>query len=271
MIERLQAHYGFSRMPFGRDLAPGMLHRHQTHNEAVARITWCVAERALGLVTGEVGVGKTVAVRAAAEALDPTRHTLIYLGNPTVGVHGLHHLIVASLGARPQRATAALINQASTALAIEYDERGRTPVIVLDEAHLLDPGQLESIRMLTNHDMDRTCPFACLLIGQPTLRRMVKLGMLAAFDQRIAVRCHMDGMTESETTSYLRHHLQLAGRSDPLFSDDAIALIHHTSRGKPREINNIAIQALLATFVTGKAIVDESATRNAIAEIIATE
>jgi hypothetical protein len=42
-IERLQAHYGFSRMPFGRDLAPGMLHRHSAHNEAVARITWCVA------------------------------------------------------------------------------------------------------------------------------------------------------------------------------------------------------------------------------------
>ncbi len=38
LIEKLQAHYGFSRMPFGRDLAPGMLHRHAAHNEAVARI-----------------------------------------------------------------------------------------------------------------------------------------------------------------------------------------------------------------------------------------
>ena len=48
MIEKLQAHYGFSRMPFGRDLAPGMLHRHASHNEAVARITWTVTERAIG-------------------------------------------------------------------------------------------------------------------------------------------------------------------------------------------------------------------------------
>jgi hypothetical protein len=39
-IERLQAHYGLTRMPFGRNLAPGMLHRHHAHNEAVARITW---------------------------------------------------------------------------------------------------------------------------------------------------------------------------------------------------------------------------------------
>ncbi len=46
MIDKLQAHYGFTRMPFGRDLAPGMLHRHAAHNEACARITWCIAERA---------------------------------------------------------------------------------------------------------------------------------------------------------------------------------------------------------------------------------
>ena len=80
-LDRLQAHYGFTRMPFGRSLAPGMLHRHTAHAEAVARISWCITERALGVVTGEVGAGKTVAVRAAIAALDTSRHTTIYLGN----------------------------------------------------------------------------------------------------------------------------------------------------------------------------------------------
>ena len=56
-IERLQAHYGFTRMPFGRDLAPGMLHRHASYGEAVARISWCITQRALGVITGEVGPG----------------------------------------------------------------------------------------------------------------------------------------------------------------------------------------------------------------------
>jgi type II secretory pathway predicted ATPase ExeA len=40
------------------------------HGEAAARITWCIAER--GVLTGEVGVGKTVAVRAAIAGLDAT-------------------------------------------------------------------------------------------------------------------------------------------------------------------------------------------------------
>ncbi len=267
MIDKLQAHYGFTRMPFGRDLAPGMLHRHAAHNEAVARISWCIAERSIGVVTGEVGAGKTVAVRAALAGLDPSRHTLIYLGNPAVGARGIHHAIVTALGGAPRFHHATLVPQAADALATEHAERGRTPVLVIDEAHLLDHTQLEGIRMLTNHDMDSTSPFACLLVGQPTLRRRMKLGALAALDQRIGLRYAMPPMTPEETASYLRHHLALAGRSDTLFSDDAISLIHTTSRGYPRAVNNLAIAALLAAFAANKAIVDESSARTAVTEV----
>jgi type II secretory pathway predicted ATPase ExeA len=267
VIDRLQGFFGFTRTPFGRDLAPGMLHRHTAHCEAVARIGWCVVEHRIGVITGEVGAGKTVAVRAALAGLDPTRHTIIYLPNPTVGVRGIHHQIVTALGARPLTHHATLVPQTVDALAVEQVERGRTPVVVIDEAHLLDHAQLESIRMLTNHDMDSTSPFACLLVGQPTLRRRMKLGVLAALDQRIGLRYAMPPMTAEETGSYLRHHITLAGRSDTLFSDDATALIHQTSRGYPRAVNNLALQALVAAFASDKTIVDESSTRTAVAEV----
>ncbi|MBK8078532.1 MAG: ExeA family protein [Kineosporiaceae bacterium] len=254
-------------MPFGRDLAPQMLHRHTSHAEAVARISWCITQRALGVITGEVGAGKTVAVRAALACLDQARHTIIYLGNPAVGVRGIYSHIVATLGGEPRFHAAGLIPQASDALAGETTERGRTPVLVIDEAHLLDHAQLESIRMLTNHDMDSTSPFAALLVGQPTLRRRMKLGVLAALDQRIGLRYSMPPMTPTETGHYLAHHLALAGRKDTLFSDDAITLIHQTSRGYPRAVNNLAVHALTSTYAAGKAIVDENATRTAITEI----
>jgi type II secretory pathway predicted ATPase ExeA len=267
MLQKLQGHWGFTRLPFGRDLAPSMLNRHASHSEAVARITWTVGERALSVITGEVGVGKTVAVRAALAKLDQARHIVIYLGNPSVGARGIHHTIVTALGQEPRFHTAMLIPQATDALAIEHAERGRTPVLVIDEAHLLSNPQLEAIRMLTNHDVDSFSPFACLLVGQPTLRRRIKLGELAALDQRIAVRYHMTGMSLEETAGYLRHHLKLAGRSDTLFSDDAIALIHQTSRGHPRTINNLALAALLAAFTESKTIVDESSARTAVTEV----
>ena len=187
-IQRLQSHWGFTRMPFGRDLAPAMLHRHPGHGEAVARITWCVDQRAIGVITGEVGAGKTVAVRAATANLDPSRHVIIYLANPTIGVRGMLTHIVAALGHTPAYHKAALAPQAAEALAAEHAERGRNPVLVVDEAHLLDNHQLEAIRLLTNHDMDSGSPFAVMLVGQPTLRQRLRLGVLAALDQRIAVR-----------------------------------------------------------------------------------
>ena len=116
-VQRLQAHYGFTRMPFGRNLAPGMLHRYTGHGEAVARISWCVDQHALGVITGEVGAGKTVAVRAATAALDNSRHVVIYLPNPSVGVRGMLHHIVSALGQVPSFYTATLAPQAADALA----------------------------------------------------------------------------------------------------------------------------------------------------------
>ena len=68
-------------------------------------------------------------------------------------------------------------------------------------------------------------------------------------------------MTTGETTTYLAHHLKLAGRSDTLFSDDATALIHQVSRGRPRAVNNLAVQALVAAYAANKTILDESSAR----------
>ncbi|WP_326809693.1 hypothetical protein OIE62_40760 [Streptomyces scopuliridis] len=61
--------------------------------------------------------------------------------------------------------------QTSKALLSEREERGRTPVLVLDEALLLTYEHLEAVRMMTNQGMDQDSPLFCVLVGQPTLRR----------------------------------------------------------------------------------------------------
>jgi len=169
-IDRLRAHYGFSRMPFGKELAPGMLYRSKAHAEALARITWLIAERAMGVITGEVGAGKTVAVRAATAALDASRHALIYLAQPGTGVRGIYVEIVRALGATPCFQRSNLVPQTIELLAAEEAERGKKVVLIVDEAHLLSPEQLESLRLLGNSEMDSHSPFSCLILGQPTLR-----------------------------------------------------------------------------------------------------
>ncbi len=210
-IERLGAHYGFERMPFGKDLAPGMLHPHRAHAEAVARIGWCVCERRIGVISGECGAGKTVAARAAVRSLDSSRHTVIYLGTPGVGLRGLYGTIVSALGGDPRFHCSALIPQAQELLAAEEAERGKRVILVCDEAHLLDAQCLEGLRCLQNAEMDQTAPFCLLLLGQPTLRRRLRLGGFAALDQRVGLRYAIAGLQADETASYIAHHLKLAG------------------------------------------------------------
>jgi type II secretory pathway predicted ATPase ExeA len=266
-IDRLCAYYGLTRMPFGRDLAPSALFRSAAHAEAVARLGWLVDERGLGTLTGEVGAGKTVAARAAVAALEPSRHQVVYCANPTIGGRGILALIVAALGATPRFHRAALVPQAAEALATAETERGRHVLILIDESHLLDPEQLEDLRMLTNAELDSRSPAAMVLIGQPTLRRRLRQGAFAAIDQRITLRVNLDGMDLAETSAYLRHHLALAGRSDPLFSDDAVNVIHQASRGLPRAVNNLALPALVATFAADHNIVDHAAAKMAVVEV----
>src|SRR5216684_4947065 len=102
MIANLQAHYGFTRMPFTSAVPVPALYASAAHKEAVARLRWLISARGLGVLTGEVGSGKTVALRAAADGLAASRHTLIYLPNPQVGVRGIHGTLATALGQAPR-------------------------------------------------------------------------------------------------------------------------------------------------------------------------
>ena len=251
MIANLQAHYGFTRMPFGTAVPAGALYASAAHKEAVARLRWLISAR----------------------GLDASRHTLIYLPNPQIGVRGIHGAVAAALGQAPRFHHATLIPQVEAALAAEAEERSRHVLLAIDESHLLTGEQLEAVRMLTSHGMDYASPLTILLIGQPTLRRRLRVGDMAALDQRIQLRYHIPApaLTQAEADGYLRAHLALAGRTDTLFSDDAVRAIHAHARGMPRAINRLAITALLAAYTAGKTIADESSARTAIAEETATD
>ena len=260
-------HFGLTHTPFTKTIGANQLFSRDGHAEAVARISFCIQESALGVITGDVGAGKTVAVRAAVAQLDPTRHHVIYIPNPAFGTRGLYVTIVSALGAHPRFHKAEVMAQAAGLLAAETAERHRRPIIIIDEAHLLSPQQLEELRLLTNADMDSTSPFAGILVGQPTLARQLRMGTFAALDQRIATRYQLKPMDLADTAGYLRHHLALAGRDEPLFADDAIARIHRAANGLPRQINNTATAALIAAATTGAQLVDDTHARKAAAEL----
>ncbi len=265
------AHFGFTTTPFTKTIPTANLYQRDGHAEAVARITHTIAEAGLCLICGEVGVGKTAAVREATNKLDPTRHLVIYIADPTFGPRGLHTTIVRNLGHKPRFHKADLISQTAELLTAEYDERHRRVIVIIDDAQLLEPAQLETIRLMTSADMDSRSPFAAILVAQPTLARQLRMGTYAAIDQRINTRYTIKPLDLAESHTYLKHHCAVAGRKDPIFADDAAARLHRASAGLPRALNNAATAALIHATNENKQLIDDNTAKAAAAELTRTD
>ena len=186
-----QQFYGFVTPPFRRGVASVKLFPARGQEELKARLGFLVRERGIGLITGEIGSGKSTALRAFADSLDPTRYTVVYTANPLLGSSGFYRDVLSQLGEpvplfRPQMVLA--IRRAFDALT---HERQKTPVVIVDEAHLLDPRMLEELRLLLNVQMDSEAAAALVLVGHTDLRRTLRLSIHEAIWQRTSVRFHL--------------------------------------------------------------------------------
>lgn len=130
-VDLWAAHFGFSATPFTKAVPADKLFSRRAHAEAVARSRYCIAESALGVVTGDVGAGKTVALRAAVASLDRTRYTVVYLANPSGGPKELYVAMNSALGATRRFHKAEAINEVVSLLAQEDAERHRKVVFAI--------------------------------------------------------------------------------------------------------------------------------------------
>jgi type II secretory pathway predicted ATPase ExeA len=263
-----QEYYGFSRLPFSRTIATQDLFPTAGQKELNARLTYLVRERGFGLVTGDIGSGKSTAVRTFAASLDFNRYLVLYLANPTTGMTGLYRDLLTSLGHEPPFGTPRLVARVRTALEELSVTKHRAPVVVLDEAHLLTQPMLEQLRLLFSDEMDSQSLATLVLVGHPDLRRTLHLSVHEAFRQRLAVRYHLGSLDLRETVGYINHQVQIAGyKAGPLFTDDAIQRIFEYTKGIPRRINQVCTTALMAGLIDQKSVLDESTLRKAIADL----
>ena len=100
-IDKIRSYYGFTKMPFSKDISVSELFGYVGHKEAVARIDYLIDSDSIGVITGEVGSGKTVALRSAVSSIETSKYTVIYISNLSMGKKGIYTHIVTSLGEKP--------------------------------------------------------------------------------------------------------------------------------------------------------------------------
>lgn len=162
-----QEFYGFTQAPFSKSIPTEALFPTAGQKELCARLTYLVRERGLGLITGEIGSGKSTAVRAFTAGLDPNRYLVLYLANPTTGITGIYRDLLLALGHEPPFSRPRLVARLRAALADLLNAKRRVPIVILDEAHLLAPPLLEQLRLLFSDQMDSQSLATVVLVGHP--------------------------------------------------------------------------------------------------------
>jgi type II secretory pathway predicted ATPase ExeA len=161
----------------------------------------------------------------------------------------LYRQLNALLKLPPRGRKSDLFEQIQKGITDLYGQ-GKTPVIILDEAHLIDHDTLQELILITNFQMDSKVPFLLILIGQPELRDRLKRRIHEPLNQRITLRYHMAGiLDDEEARAYVLHHLKLAGRTDPLFEDQAYPMLRQLALGLPRKMGNLAEAAMTLGIV----------------------
>ena len=244
-----------TRMPFGKGLAPEEIFEYPQLEELRRLLTKAIEQKTPFVLTGEAGVGKTTAVYSVICQLPTNKYSAVYLGQDQDGTNLIKRL-AAGLGLQPKTSRKHTWMQISQLLSDNLSEQGKTPLIIIDEAHLIDDSTLEDLRLLTNNDFDRSSPVSLILLGQLPLRTRLKAPGFEALSQRLRFRYALEGFTEEETLAYIKHHLRLAGASEDLFTPESARLLFLESRGILREINNLAALAILKAEATQSSKID---------------
>ncbi|MQS95554.1 hypothetical protein E4A44_27660 [Escherichia coli] len=142
-----------------------------------------------------------------------------------------------------------------------------TPIIVIDEAHLLKTDAITDLRLLVSSPLDSSTHLKIILSGQEHLKYILKRDIHADFAQRISVHYHIHPLTKTQTAAYIDFHLKSSGASDKIFDSDVKDLIHEFSAGIPRQINAISTACLINASIRQSQKITQDIFHQALAEI----
>lgn len=255
MLDML-AYHGMKRMPFDKSIKAEDALDTDPSKECAARLNYIKQRGGIMLLVGDPGVGKTIAIRRFSAGLNENIYRPVYTPLSTLKGADLLRHINERLGLTTRASKAALYAQIQQELLDSREQKGRTVVLIIDEAHLLRTASLQELRLLTNFKMDSFDPFILILTGQIELRKIMNLGVMEAFSQRIALRHTMPPLNSEETIEYVERQMKIAGAPDPIFTPDALLAIYEVSFGIPRRIGIAAEMALTLAMLEGKKSID---------------
>jgi type II secretory pathway predicted ATPase ExeA len=255
---QLEQHYGWTTMPFQRAPEGEQFYESQLHQEALARLQLVVSQREFGMLTGEIGSGKSTVIRRLVGQLNSLQVMPIYICLSGLKPKDFYGEILRQLGETPPFSLMKAKRMWEEQILGLREQTEKQWVVIIDEAQDMSDAMIQELRFIRNQDMDGSSSFTLLLVGQPEVRVKMRMKKYQAISQRISLSYHLQGLTDAETVAYIRHHLRQVGAAQPMFTEGALNKIFTASQGIPRVINHICVQALYDAAHRNSEIVEES-------------
>ena len=177
-------------------------------------------EPGLGILSADVGVGKTSAMRNLCNALPRPDYQVVYLCDTAVSPLDLYRQLALELGVKPSHQRAQLWLDLKRTLAHMVDDQGIQPLLIIDEAQHLSDRFLTDLSGFLNVAMDSRNLLTLWLVGQPRLLSVLKMKCHAALASRIVTRVCLEPLLEREVfQAFLEHGLKAAGAESNIVSD----------------------------------------------------
>ncbi len=259
--------FGLKTSPFNITADPEFYFETSSHKEAFAALLYGIQERkGIILITGEVGMGKTMLCRVLMDKLSGRIKTSLIL-NPYFSEVQLLGAIVEDFGLQVTKKNRLDIINKLNSFLVESSIAGGNAVLIIDEAQNLTNRQLEQIRLLSNIETSKEKLLQIVLVGQPELAEKLKQPNLRQIRQRIFVKHNLSPLKEEEVKKYVEHRLDKAGKLDLKVTPASYRIIYEFSNGIPRLINMLCDRALLCSFVRESKTLDEPIFNECIAEL----
>jgi general secretion pathway protein A len=260
--------FGFKKEPYGSDLELSEILKTPELVAVKERFDYALRIGAMALVTGDIGSGKSTALRYAIGQLHPSEYTSFYITASSGSILELYRQLLGELG----------FNMAGTSRAVmtklikkEIQElvlgKKMKVALIIDEASLIRLDVFSEIHTIIQFHGDSKPYLPLILAGQSNLIDKLMYRTSQPLASRIVARSHLEGVNRQDMEQYLKHHLSIAGVKKNLFDPSAVTAIHQGSGGLLRKANNLARGSLIAAAKNQSMLVTAEHVRLASTEI----
>lgn len=261
--------FGISESPFSIVPSARFLYLSDRHREALTHMLGSMGGGGgFGLLTGEVGTGKTTVLRALVPRLPQATQVAVIL-NPSLSTHELLAALSDELTiSYPEHASIKILTDGIYQHLLTNHQAGKQTLLLIDEAQHLMPDVLEQLRLLTNLETDSTKLLKVVLVGQPELQQLLQQERLRQLAQRITSRYHLLPLTLEEVSEYINYRLRVVDCLHQVFAPAQTQQIAKATGGIPRLINLVCDKAMQLAYQKMTHQIDKEIVAKACDEIL---